>query len=143
MDINGVRCFGWIVYATEKAKELVAHKCGKWMYFFNDQAFALNICEKAINENVCWECKCTDLEAQGTDTGVICFYLNCDDLEHHKSVIEFMLRNGLIRKTKNGSYYNISFKLDDQTSAGEYGADFEGKIKLSEFLDLDTGLWKE
>ena len=29
--------------------------------------------------------------------------------------------------------------FDDQTRAGEYGADFEGKIKLSEFINLDTG----
>ena len=38
-------------------------------------------------------------------------------------------------------YYNNSFKFDDQTRAGEYGADFEGKIKLDEFIDLKTGRW--
>lgn len=74
-------------------------------------------------------------------TGVICFYLNGDDIENHKRVIQFMMDNDLIRKTKTGRYYNNSFKFDDQTRAGEYGADFEGKIKLDEFIDLKTGRW--
>ena len=81
------------------------------------------------------------MEVQLALTGVICFYLNGDDIENHKRVIRFMMDNGLIRKTKTGRYYNNSFKFDDQTRAGEYGADFEGKIKLNEFIDLKTGRW--
>lgn len=50
-----------------------------------------------------------------------------------------MLENNLIRRTKTGRLYNISFKFDDQTLAGEYGSDFEGKIKLEQFVDLNTG----
>ena len=45
------RSKGWCWYITEKAKLLERHKCGKWMYFFNDQEFAMNICEKAITVN--------------------------------------------------------------------------------------------
>ena len=52
-----------------------------------------------------------------------------------------MIDNQLIRKTKKGRYYNMSFKFDDQTRAGEYGDNFEGKIKLEDFIDLDTGEW--
>ena len=74
------------------------------------------------------------MQVQMVDTGVICFYLNGDDIVNHFRVIKFMLDHDLIR-----SYYNNSFKFDDQTRAGEYGADFEGKIKLSEFINLDTG----
>lgn len=37
------RSKGWYWYITEKAKLLERHKCGKWMYFFNDQEFAMNI----------------------------------------------------------------------------------------------------
>ena len=44
-------------------------------------------------------------------------------------------------KTKTGRLYNISFKFDDQTRAGEYGADFKGAIKLAQFIDLNTGEW--
>ena len=111
------------------------------MYFFSDQEFAKNICTKAIEEGVCYECKCSDLEMIGQPTGVICFYLNGDDIENHHRVIEFMLRNSLIQKTKTGRLYNISFKFDSQTRAHEYGADFEGKIKLDQFVDLKTGKW--
>lgn len=78
---------------------------------FEDQSFAQQICEKAIAEHVCYECKCTDMEVQLVPTGVICFYLNGDDIENHKRVIQFMMDNDLIRKTKTGRYYNNSFKL--------------------------------
>ena len=73
--------------------------------------------------------------------GVICFYLNGDDIDNHRRVIEFMINNELITKKKTGRYYNNSFKFDSQTIAGEYGADFEGKIKLEKFIDLKTGAW--
>lgn len=140
-DIIGLKMNSWYWYLTEEAKKLNDHKCGKWMYFFTDQEFAKTICEKAIQERVCWECKCSVLEEQGTEQGVICFYLNGDDMEHHKSVINFMMKNQLIKRTKTGRLYNISFKFDDQTRAGEYGADFEGKIKLEQYVNLNTGEW--
>lgn len=111
------------------------------MHFFDDQDFAMAICEKAIEERVCYECKCTDMATTGSLTGVICFYLNGDDMENHRRVIQFMLDNQLIRKTNAGRLYNISFKFDDQTRAGEYGADFKGVIKLSNFVNLNTGEW--
>ena len=136
-----IRQFGWFWFLSGNEKLLVPDKCGKWMYFFDDQEFAQKICQKAIDEDVCYECKCTDMELTGQPTGVICFYLNGDDIENHKRVIQFMMANDLIRKTKTGKYYNNSFKFDDQTRAGEYGADFEGKIKLEQFIDLQTGEW--
>lgn len=132
---------GWCWYSTDKAKLLEMHKCGKWMYFFNDQEFAMSVCEKAIEENICYECKCTDMELTGFKTGVICFYLNGDDIDNHHRVIQFMMDNKLIQKTKTGRLYNISFKFDDQTRAGKYGSGFEGTIKLTQFIDLDTGEW--
>lgn len=130
---------GWYWYFLVGENLLEKHKCGKWMYFFEDQKFAQQICQKAIEEKVCYVCKCTDMEITMTPTGVICFYLNGDDMENHKRVISFMINNNLIRKTKTGKLYNNSFKFDDQTRAGEYGADFEGKIKLDKFINLQTG----
>lgn len=130
---------GWYWYFSGRENLLKKHKCGKWMYFFEDQEFAQRICQKAIDENVCYECKCTDMETAMKATGVICFYLNGDDIENHKRVIRFMINNNLIQKTKTGKYYNNSFKFNDQTRAGEYGADFEGKIKLDQFINLQTG----
>jgi hypothetical protein len=130
---------GWYWYLSGEESKLEKDKCGKWMYFFNDQAFAQKICEMAIENGVCYECKCTNMEERMTDRGVICFYLNGDDIDNHYRVIDFMIQNDLIPKTKTGRYYNNSFKFDSQTSAGEYGDDFEGKIKLAEFINLETG----
>lgn len=73
--------------------------------------------------------------------GVICFYLNADDLSSHRRILAFMLGNKLIRKTKAGKLYNIGFKLDDQTRAGEYGSGFSAEIKLKDFVDLETGVF--
>ena len=133
---------GWFWFITDQAKVLEEHKCGKWMHFFDNQEHAVRICEKAIKDNVCYACKCTDMELTGLKTGVICFYLNGDDVENHHRVIQFMLDNQLIKRTKTGRLYNMSFKYDDQTRAGKYGADFEGAIKLEQFVDLNTGEWR-
>ena len=132
---------GWCWFLSGKESVLDRDKCGKWMIFFDNQEFAEKICQKAIDENACYECKCTDMMSVGSPTGVICFYLNGDDIENHKRIIEFMIRNDLIRKTKTGKFYNNSFKFDYQTRAGEYGANFEGKIKLEQFINLSTGEW--
>ena len=136
-----IRAGRWFWFFSGQESILDKHKCGKWMYFFDNQEFAMRICEKAISEKVCYECKCSDLEATMEPSGVICFYQNGDDFANHKRIIDFLLKNDMIRKTKAGKLYNISFKFDDQTRAGEYGADFEGKIKLSQFVDLISGEW--
>ena len=78
---------GWYWYLSGEEEKLDRHKCGKWMYFFDDQSFAQKICEKAIREGVCYECKCTDMAEQVVPTGVICFYLNGDDIANHISRI--------------------------------------------------------
>lgn len=133
------RFAGWYWYITKNAKLLDRYKCGKWMYFFDDQNKAFDICKKAITENICYECKCTDLEATNSNTGVICFYSNGDDIENHYRILKFMMDNNLIRRTKTGKFYNISYKFDEQTRSGEYGQNFNGVIKLDYFIDLNTG----
>lgn len=120
------RLGGWFWYISKDEKILEREKCGKWMYFFTNQELAQQVCQKAIDEEVCYECKCTDIAITETPQGVVCFYVNGDDLENHKRVIQFMMDNNLIRKTKTGKLYNISFKYDTQTRAGEYGTDFMG-----------------
>ena len=132
---------GWYWFSSGNTKKLIPEKCGKWMYFFTDQDFAIGICRKAMSFPICYLCKCSVLEEQGTKEGVICFYQNGDDINNHKLILAFMYKNGLIKQTKTGRLYDISFKFDYQTRAGEYGADFEGRIKLHQFLDLDTHKW--
>ena len=67
------------------------------------------------------------------------FYCNYDDNEKHKKIIKFMMKKNLIAKTKTGRYYNISYKLEDQTQRGEYGDKFVPILKLENFIDLNTG----
>ncbi|MBQ1254604.1 MAG: hypothetical protein IIX91_02335, partial [Clostridia bacterium] len=74
-------------------------------------------------------------------SGVCCFYCNGDDVEAHKCIISFLLKMGMIRKTKTGKLYNISFKYDSQTQSNKYGAEFDSNIKLNSFLNLETGEW--
>lgn len=137
-----LRMGGWFWFQAEGGSLYdLNDKSGKWMYFFTDQELAIELCAKAIEEHACYKCKCTDLETIMRLSGVICFYLNGDDIEGHKRIITFMIENNLIRKTKKGKLFDISFKFNEQTSAGEYGADFEGQLKLSQFVDLNSGEW--
>lgn len=53
--------------------------------------------------------------AAGSKQGVSCFYLNGNDREGHKKILSYLLDNGLVRKTKTGKLYNISFKYDSET----------------------------
>ena len=131
---------GWFHYGSDETYKFDYEKCGKWMPRFLDQEYAKSICKKAIDEGICYECKCSVLRPQDRD-GVICIYLNCDDIEGHKRVINFMIENNLIRKTSAGKMYNMSFKLNSQTRAHEYGEDFKAEIKLEDFIDLYTGEW--
>lgn len=134
MDIK--RGLGWIWYIGDNTDKFERDKCGKWMYYFDNRDFAAQICEEAVKTGIVEEAKYAD-----ADTGVCCFYLNCDDIDAHKKVISYFLEKRLIKKTKAGKLHNISFKLNSQTRAGQYGEDFQGTIKLADFIDLDTGNW--
>jgi hypothetical protein len=124
------------VYYIEDDSFLEPNKVGKWMYFFSDKKFVAKICKEAVEKGIVSESKHSN-----ANKGLACFYLNCDDMVAHKKVISFLIENNLIRRTKTGRLYNISFKLDKQTLAGEYGEDFHSEIKLEKFINLDTGKW--
>jgi len=128
---------GPLVFYIEGKPQFDEHKVGKWMYFFKDKERVAGLCKAAVEQGIVLEAKHGD-----APDGVSCFYLKCDDMESHKKVIQFFLDNDMIQKTKTGKLYNISFKLDDQTRAGEYGEMFKSEIKLEQFLDLYTGEWK-
>lgn len=98
----------WIFFTNENSKCLDNLKMGKWMVYFSESSreYIKEMCEKAVNENVVPEAKVA------TNGDVACFYLNIDEIEYHRKCIIFMLENNLIRKTKAGRYYNVSFKKD-------------------------------
>ena len=58
------------------------------MYFFNDKTFAASICQKAVEGGVVQEAKHSNAER-----GVACFYIEYDDVQAHKRVLQFMLEN--------------------------------------------------
>ena len=127
----------WIYYIGDDSK-LISNKVGKWMYFFkNNRKFVEKVCKEAVEKDIVCESKHSNAEE-----GVACFYLNKDDVENHKRVIQYFISNGLIQKTKTGRFYNISFKTNVQTADGQYGGDFLAEIKLDKFINLDTGEWK-
>lgn len=127
----------WVYYVNEEAaSKLKNNKVGKWMYFFVGKDFAETICKNAVEHQIVAEAKHSN-----APEGVCCFYLNCDDIAAQKLCIKYFVNNGLIRKTKTGKLYNISFKLDSQTLDGEYGTEFHPNIKLSDFVNLETGEW--
>ena len=132
-----VQNIAWVFYVGD-TEELDDNKIGKWMYFFYEggREFVEKICSEAVLNDIVCESKHSNAEE-----GVCCFYLNIYDIERHKKIITYFMENNLIRKTKNGRYYNISFKLDNQTRAGEYGANFKAEVKLADFINLETGEW--
>lgn len=130
---------GWNFYINPEAALFDREKCGKWMIFCKDPDFVRQICRAAVADGAVAESKWrSDMKS------VACvFYVNGDDRAAHKRVIRYFLEHDLIPKTKNGRLYNISFKFDCQTRANEYGEAFHPKITLADFLDLETGAWKD
>ena len=131
---------GWVFYASEEPFYFDPEKCGKWMYFTSDAKFAEQLCREAVEQNIVKEAKHTDPMMKKPNL-LCCFYLNIDDMQGHKKVIQFFLDHNLISRTKTGKLKKISFKLDRQTEKGEYGSDYVAKLDLSNFLDLTTGKW--
>ena len=126
----------WVRYLTPGALLLDPAKCGKWMWFVDNKARPEGLCRRAALEGVVAECKHSD-----DATGACCFYLEGDDLEAHRRAIGFFLDNGMVRRTKAGRLYDIPFKYDSQTRAGQYDGAFVAQLKLHDFVDLSTGEW--
>ncbi len=129
---------GWIFFVGD-VSGFSRESVGKWMYFFRDQEgrkFAEDRCREAVEQDIVCEAKCSD-----SNEGVACFYLNIDDVERHKKILQYFIDHGMIRRTKTGKLYNISFKLDEQTRANEYGHEYKPELKLEELMDLNTGKW--
>lgn len=133
----------WVYYIDdERVNELDPKRCGKWVYMTSDLERAEDLVREAVVTGAVIEAKhstAAHMALSRSGTGVCCFYLNGDDSEAHHRAIEFLLRHDLVRRTKTGRLYNVSFKFDEQTRAGEYGGNFHAKIRLADFADLDTG----
>ncbi len=127
---------GWEFYVSIPHPKFDDAKVGKWMYFSNDLKRCQEVVSNAVKSGIVKEAKYAY-----PDGGACCFYLHIDDFEGHRRVIEYFLKNDMIRRTKTGKLYNIAFKLDSQTIAGEYGNAFQSELKLEQLMDLSTGEW--
>lgn len=139
-EITGPDYEWWWFYLGKGYKKLRASdKVGKWMFFYEKDYYAHNCVEEAIELGVCTQAKyCATLPGR---TGVACFYTLCDDIEENKKIIKYFIDRKLIRTTKSGKYYNISFKFDNQTRNHQYNNEFEAKIRLSDYINLETGVF--
>ena len=135
-DITIQKERGWVFYLGDTS-EFDKHKVGKWMYFFENKAWASKLCEETVSLDIVAEAKHSD-----ADSGVCCFYANIDDMRRHRKILTYFIENNMIRQTKSGKYYDISFKKDEQTDQGEYGEGFKAELKLSDLMNLETGEWK-
>lgn len=127
----------WVYYVCDDYVVGDRLKNGKWMYFFDDRKFVEKICKMAIKQKIV-----KSLKFSNDEKGVVCFYMNGEDVLSHKRVLAFFLSNDLIRHRKNGNLYNVAFKFDHQTRSDEYGENFKAQITLSQFVDLATGEFK-
>ena len=129
----------WVYYISEnRTEEYDPDKVGKWMYFFYNRDFVDRVCSEAVERKIVNSAKYSnDIK------GVACFYINGDDLVAHKRVLNYFFEKHLIPKGKYSKFRDISFKFDSQTLLGKYGKDFHARIRLSDFVDLETGRWLE
>ena len=143
MSVERLETLHWVFYIDHEALPALSYeRVGKWMYRTYDLAEADRICEEIVASGVVAEAKHStrhQMLVGGYSTAVCCFYLNGDDAWAHRRVLAFMLEHDLVQRTKAGKLYNIPFKFDEQTRAGEYGASFHARITLSDFVDLATG----
>lgn len=140
-DCKVVMVGWWRFYTDGNPFAIDIKNCGKWMYFFkDDDSLPRAICQKAIEEGACVECKHTDLKRfPELKTGVVCFYCDRSDKDAMQRILVFMRDNGLIQRKKNGEYFNIPFKLDSQTDDKKYGKDFVATVRLKDYMNPVTG----
>lgn len=104
--------------------EKVIENSGYWSVIFNDLSIAESLCKNTILSGASVCAKHSD-----SDNGLCCFYINGNEVDSQVKLISFLKENGLLRKTSNGVYYDISFKYEDSKS----------KRLLSQFINLNTG----
>lgn len=126
----------WVRYTTDNTWKLSQIKdCGKWTVFYKDKDIAKSLIELALNSNITTHAKHTKGQQ-----GVICFYVAGTDLTHHMRVINFLIENQLMRITSDLQYADSSFKFNGQSWSKQYGNQFKGLIRLSHFINLETGV---
>lgn len=103
----------WQVFTADMMASLgTSETLGKWMsrFTFENQELAEQMCERAVSEGICSEAKYTILDKAG-QAGVMCFFAPCNSDSQIKTVLNWMIENDLVRRTKAGNLFNIRFVL--------------------------------
>ncbi len=95
----------WVFYIGDTSK-LLKDKVGKWMYFFEDRNIVEKICKECVEKEIVCEAKHSN-----AGDGVACFYMNIDDTESHKRILEYFIKNNMIPKTKKRSILQYFFQI--------------------------------
>lgn len=146
MDVLRSENPAWVYYVNRDASQPAPEVCGKWMLFF--RSTEAERAEAVIRDAVAsgaFPCakRTSDFALSAGlakyDSIVCCLYLDGTDDEAQREAVSYLIANGLVGKTRAGRYRDLPFKFDTQTLAGEYGSSFTPKIRLSDFIDLETG----
>lgn len=128
----------WNYYADAMIVGFDPDKCGKWIYHFGKDSAARvkRLCRQAVVGGYVRSCKHTsDVILEISGHGIVCFYLESDDIVSHQKILSFMMKNHLVPKC-DGKYCDIRFKFDRETRTGE---PVHKAVSLSDFVDLETG----
>lgn len=134
MKCNVKKLGPFVCYSADPSNDLDPLLSGKWMHFFKDREWIAGRCREAVERGVVGMAKHSDAES-----GVACFCVNSDDYEGHRRILSYFVEHGMVRKAKDGRLNDISFKYDKGTKGRSYEEDYDDEIKLSDFVDLETG----
>ena len=148
-ELASYRTGGWCYYGINTAQNPAfkeTDNVGKFMTFGQgDISIELQeLILMAIKQGITPLIKHTDLDMpdfnpRSKDGSWVIIWYSTDEEKALKGLAKFLIDHGLVAKTKSGRYYNISFKYDKQTRAGEYGEKFKQSISLEDLIDLNTG----
>lgn len=137
----------WRYFINNEFTDIERKYVGKWMYFFDfkDRNRYVTLVKDAVASGSVRMAKLSFNESspRNPKQGVICFYVDGRDIVAQKRCLQFMLTHDLISHKQNGDLYNISFKFDNQTLAGQYGSDFKASLKLADIMDLHTETFRK
>ncbi|MBQ4049972.1 MAG: MarR family transcriptional regulator [Clostridia bacterium] len=145
--------FAYVYYMKDKKSLCKMDKVGKWTCSFEYEEYNLVelLVKMAVEQGVVNYAKHSSIcalylkrihkEIRGNKKGYICFYLDYSDIAGHKRVIEFLIKQGLIKKV-GGVYENIVFSPDDSECFDTEMQEEMDCLLLCEMIDLRTGEWK-
>ena len=108
----------WVYYTADNYYGFDPKKVGKWMYFYYDVNQADAFCRKAVDN-----CVTNRAKHSNAASGICGFYVD----------------NDLVRRTASGRLFDIAFKYEVADYFGDFGEATLPKLKLSDFVDLDSG----